>query len=135
MWCWVTGSKHICRSFHNFRLQNNNQGTLINICQNWFLCDIYNCEFYFLTSLALPQPVSGLHIFPSPRRPRARWASGARSPQAPTEPCSGTHDKHDAEIKIVFCVDQSKSQDDFSITITVHSHICYVYEKVKNTVI
>ena len=51
-----------------------------------------------LTSLAIPHPVSGLHMFPSPRRPRARCASGARSPLAPTEPCSGTNDKHDSEI-------------------------------------
>lgn len=33
--------------------------------------------------------VLGSHILPSPMRPRARWARGARSPEAPTVPFSG----------------------------------------------
>lgn len=49
-----------------------------------------------LTALAWAQPLCGDHILPSPIRPRARWASGARSPLAPTVPCSGTQDKHEA---------------------------------------
>uniref|UniRef100_A0A6B0UMR9 Putative secreted protein n=1 Tax=Ixodes ricinus TaxID=34613 RepID=A0A6B0UMR9_IXORI len=48
------------------------------------------------TYLASPQPVSGLHIFPSPISPSAKCARGARSPLAPTVPCSGTQDRHDA---------------------------------------
>ena len=32
----------------------------------------------------------GVSSSPSPMRARAQWASGARSPLAPTEPCSGT---------------------------------------------
>ena len=43
------------------------------------------------TRLACAQPVLALHILPSPMNPSARWARGARSPEAPTVPCSGTH--------------------------------------------
>ena len=43
------------------------------------------------TYLEFSHPVSGLHIFPSPMRPRAMCERGARSPLAPTVPCSGIH--------------------------------------------
>jgi len=49
-----------------------------------------------LTCLASAQPVSGLHICPSPIRPRAKCDNGVRSPLAPTVPFSGTHDRHDS---------------------------------------
>ena len=49
-----------------------------------------------LTCLASAQPVCGLHMSPSPIRPRARCDRGARSPLAPTVPFSGTHDRHDS---------------------------------------
>lgn len=49
-----------------------------------------------LTSFAGAQPVSGLHIWPSPIIPSAKCANGAKSPLAPTDPCSGTQDKQDA---------------------------------------
>ena len=58
-------------------------------------CD-YSTPTKVLTYLASPHPVSGLHMWPSPINPRARCASGARSPLAPTVPCSGTQDKQDA---------------------------------------
>lgn len=60
------------------------------------------------TSLAWLQPVFGLHILPSPNTPSARCAKGAKSPLAPTDPCSGTQDKHEA-VKFYFCVCVSKS--------------------------
>lgn len=58
-----------------------------------------------LTYLASPHPVSGLHIWPSPIIPSAKWASGARSPLAPTVPCSGTHERHEAEESRFFYKD------------------------------
>ena len=51
------------------------------------------------TYLASPQPVWGLHMWPSPIKPKARCDKGARSPEAPTVPCSGTHGRHDAVIE------------------------------------
>lgn len=51
---------------------------------------------HVLTSLASLQPVFGLHIFPSPNTPSAKWAKGAKSPLAPTDPCSGTQDRQEA---------------------------------------
>ena len=49
------------------------------------------------TILASAQPVFGLHISPFPMSPRARWARGARSPEAPTVPFSGTQERQLAE--------------------------------------
>ena len=54
------------------------------------------CRKPRLTSLASPQPVVGLHILPSPIIPRAKCDNGAKSPLAPTVPCSGTHGRQDA---------------------------------------
>jgi hypothetical protein len=48
--------------------------------------------------------VAGLHIWPSPIRPRARWERGARSPLAPTVPCSGTHDRQEALKASMYCL-------------------------------
>ena len=48
---------------------------------------------HVLTYFASPHPVCGLHICPSPINPSARCDKGARSPLAPTVPCSGTHGK------------------------------------------
>lgn len=48
------------------------------------------------TYFASAQPVLGLHMWPSPMSPRARWERGARSPLAPTVPCSGTQERQEA---------------------------------------
>lgn len=37
-----------------------------------------------------------LHILPSPIMPSAKWAKGAKSPLAPTVPCSGTQGRQEA---------------------------------------
>ena len=52
-----------------------------------------NCTNLEFTYAASPQPVCGLHICPSPINPSAKCDKGARSPLAPTVPCSGTHGK------------------------------------------
>ena len=52
-----------------------------------------------LTVNASVHPVFGPHICPSPSRPNARWASGPRSPLAPTVPFSGTSDTQPAKQK------------------------------------
>ena len=41
-------------------------------------------------SAAGRRPPSARSISPSPMSARPQWASGARSPLAPSEPCSGT---------------------------------------------
>jgi len=66
--------------------------------ENWIREKICSVEqrIMNLTCLASLQPVCGLHILPSPMRPRARCDRGARSPLAPTVPFSGTHDRHDS---------------------------------------
>ena len=60
-----------------------------------------------LTSAESAQPLLGLHILPSPIIPRARWAKGAKSPLAPTVPCSGTKGTHEAAKKIAFYLEYS----------------------------
>ena len=52
-----------------------------------------------LTVNASVHPVFGPHICPSPSRPNAKWASGPRSPLAPTVPFSGTSDTQPAKQK------------------------------------
>ena len=60
--------------------------------------DLYEIsQFLSLTYLASPQPLSGLHILPSPIIPSARCERGAKSPDAPTVPFSGTQGRQDAE--------------------------------------
>ena len=69
------------------------------------------------TYWASPQPVEGLQARPSPIMPRAKWDKGARSPLAPTVPCSGTQGKHEAiENKIHNGIAGSKYSAKISIS-------------------
>ena len=90
------------------RLKSNVNSTFIR--KSWKSYEAWDGMFEFvhengfvheniLTVNASVHPVFGPHICPSPSRPSARWASGPRSPLAPTVPFSGTSDTQPAKQK------------------------------------
>ena len=66
-------------------------------CQSSYKYQISVMLIRVITSWALPQPVLGPHISPSPMNPRTKWARGPKSPLAPTVPFSGIEGRQDTE--------------------------------------
>src|SRR3546814_1406431 len=69
-------------------------------------------------------------IRPCPNMAAERWARGARSPDAPTEPCAGTHgmarsEEHTSELQslmrisyAVFCLKKKKTKNEYNDQLT-----------------
>jgi len=85
----------VCRGLASFGL-----GTKLHVVE-----DVMSQQH---THFALSHLVSGLHIFPSPIIPSARWLKGARSPLAPTVPCSGIYGRQEAFSASTSCCSVSK---------------------------